>query len=134
MPRERAVPLIELLLVGQPHAECGLHLTKAGGISSGGASGGDEVRGGDIEALQLVGLEDQSHNQPVQTKRLSEDENQNDPDEQLGLAGVGADTSVTDDANGEPCCESRQAAAHASGESGEAGEGGVAVGFVRLDS
>lgn len=39
---------------------------------------------------------------------LSENENQNHADVELGLLGVGSDTSVTDDSDGQTCQQNKQ--------------------------
>ena len=82
--------------------------------------GANKVIWRDVAALQLVGLEDQGNNQTVKAKGLGKDENQNDTNEELWLTSVGADTSVTNNANSNTGSKTGKATAKSGGERGEA--------------
>merc|ERR1712147_208691 len=88
----------------------------------------------DVLALKLVGLEDEGNNQTVQTQSLSEDKNQDDADKQLGLAGVGTDTSITNNANSNASSKAGKTTAKPCGESRETRVGRVGISAISLDS
>merc|ERR1712146_236330 len=69
------------------------------------------VVGCDVIALHLVAGEDKGNNETVQTESLGEDENKDNTDEQLWLASVRSDTSITDNANGNTSGETGHTAA-----------------------
>ena len=97
------------------------HLTDAvASVDSVLASGGDVVGVGNVGALQLVGLEDEGNNQTVKAKGLREDKNQNDTNEKLWLTSVGANTSVTNNANSNTGSKAGKATAKSGGKRGEA--------------
>merc|ERR1719231_163893 len=53
----------------------------------------------DVLALHGVARKDERNNETIQTESLSENEDEDNTDEELWLASVGADTGVTDDAD-----------------------------------
>ena len=60
--------------------------------------------------------EDNGDDHAIETEGLSEDENEDHADEDFLLLSVGADTSVTDDTNGETSCEGGETASQAWGQ------------------
>mmetsp|Transcript_4463 Transcript_4463/g.10595 ORF Transcript_4463/g.10595 Transcript_4463/m.10595 type:complete len:200 (+) Transcript_4463:87-686(+) len=77
-------------------------------------------------ALALGGRgHDQTDDQSVQAQGLGEDEDQDHADEESGLLGVGADAGVTDDADGEACCQGGHADSQTGTQVGVAGVLGV---------
>lgn len=76
--------------------------------------------------LALLG-QNQSNDKAVQTQSLSENEDQNHADEELGLLAVGANTSITNNANGEASSKGTQTTRQTSGKVSIAVVSGVLV-------
>lgn len=60
--------------------------------------------------------EDDGDDHAIEAERLTEDEDEDHADEDFLLLGVGADTSVTDDADGETSCEGGETASETGGQ------------------
>ena len=78
------------------------------------------------------GGNDETDNETVKSKRFRENEDKNHTDVELGLLGVGADTGVTDDANGETGGEGGHTDGETSAKMGVSGVGRVDRGGIQL--
>jgi hypothetical protein len=80
------------------------------------------------------GADDKGDDEAVETKSLSENEDQNHGDEKTGLDGGGTDTRVTDNTDGHSGGKTRETDSKASGEVGETlvvvVGGGISVGSL----
>lgn len=80
------------------------------------------------------GADDKGNDETVETKSLSENEDQNHGDEETGLDGGGTDSRVTDNTDGHTGGKTRETDSEASGEVGETlvvvVGGGVSVGSL----
>jgi len=95
-----------------------VYLTGVGSAEAGGVAG--------------TGGNDETDDKTVQTEGLSEDKNEDHSDEETGLLGVGADTGITDNTDGETGSEGGHTDGKASTEVSEALVGGVLGGLVEL--
>ena len=78
------------------------------------------------------GGNNETDNETVKSKRFRENEDKNHTDVELGLLGVGADTGVTDDANGETGGEGGHTDGETSAKMGVSGVGRVDRGGIQL--
>lgn len=76
-------------------------------------------------AIRLLGRENEGDDETVQTEGLSENENEDHAYEEARLLGDGADTGITDDADGHAGGKTGKTDRKARGEMGEALEHGV---------
>ena len=91
------------------------------------------VRGAKVGALLGGGGgNNETDNETVKTQGFRENENKNHTDVELGLLSVGADTGVTDNANGETGGEGGHTDGETSAKMSVSGVGGVDRGGVQL--